>query len=104
MELRALEILVRLLDPRKLRGRLRLLWRTVVIGGIASIWVVLRSAWRMPIVRAERRLKHARRQDEIDERIAAMELARLQDGWQPPPPAAKGPRRRPRGAAHGTSL
>jgi hypothetical protein len=73
VELRALEIAVRLLDPRKWRQRLAQLG-----GGIAILgWIWFRAASRAEIVRAVADAKHAERDAVIRADNARREAEKL---------------------------
>ena len=73
MELRALQIAIRVLDPRRWRRRLAQL-----AGGVlAACWVWFRAVDHAPVDRAVRDAKRSARRERIRSRNAALESDHL---------------------------
>jgi hypothetical protein len=73
VELRLLELAIRILDPRKWRQRMAQLGGAVAILG----WIWFRAASRAEIVRAVADARHVQREDEIRADNARREREKL---------------------------
>ncbi|MCB0879139.1 MAG: hypothetical protein KDC46_09195 [Thermoleophilia bacterium] len=73
MELRLLELAIRILDPRKWRLRLAQLGA----GTLASLWIWYRSVDTAPAIRAVRDERHRERRERIRARNAELERRRM---------------------------
>lgn len=73
MELRLLELAVRILDPRQWRRRLRQLLGAIGVLG----WIWFRAVNRAEVVRAVADVRHAERDEAIHERNRELETERL---------------------------